>query len=168
MHDTQLATLLRSILVEHDLELEELQIKPIGKRQIVSVTVDGEGPHGRGPLLDDITAASQHISQVLDEVNYGGSRPYTLEVSSRGVSKPLTEPKHFRRNLGRLVKVRRHDESTDLVGRIISADDATVVLDINGTEQTINHSDIAKAVVQVELNRPAPELDIEDEINEEN
>lgn len=159
MKDAQLTALLQPILAGHGLELDDLQITPVGKRKLVRVTVDGDGPDGRGPLLDDISAASQQISHALDEADFVGAQPFTLEVSSRGVSKPLTEPKHFRRNIGRLLKVWLAEG--DIEGRISDADDNGVRLEVSGAERVIGYVDMRKAVVQVELNRPAPELDEE-------
>ena len=165
MNEQQLARLLPPILAEFGLELEDVHVTPVGKRRIVRVTVDGDGPHGRGPLLDDITAASQAISQALDEATFVGSAPFTLEVSSRGVSKPLTAPKHFRRNTGRLLKVWLAD--TEFEGRIEAADDDAVTLDVAGAARDVAYTDIKKAVVQVELNRPAPDSDDADDIDDE-
>lgn len=160
MQDNQLASIIEPILASHGLELDSLDVTPVGKRSILRITVDGDGPKGRGPLLDDIAAASKAISVALDESTATGSAPYTLEVSSRGVGKPLTEGKHFRRNTGRLVKVNLADG--EVTGRIEGADDERVSLDVGGTARDVNIADIKKAVVQVELNRP---MDDEEEGN---
>ena len=151
MQDKQLASIIEPILASRGLELDSLDITPVGKRSILRITVDGDGPKGRGPLLDDIASASSAISVALDESTATGNAPYTLEVSSRGVSKPLTEAKHFRRNVGRLVKLNLAEG--DVSGRIQAAGDDTVSLDVDGTARDIAIADIKKAVVQVELNR---------------
>ncbi len=75
-----------------------------------------------------------------------GEQPYTLEVSSRGVSRPLTLPRHWRRNVGRLVKVELVDGS-EVVGRIESADDAGVMV----AGRSLDLADVRRAVVQVEF-----------------
>lgn len=160
MQDNQLASIIEPILASHGLELDSLDITPVGKRSILRITVDGDGPKGRGPLLDDIASASKAISEALDESTATGSAPYTLEVSSRGVGKPLTEGKHFRRNTGRLVKINLADGG--VTGRIKGADDEQVTLDVDGESQAVAIQDIKKAVVQVELNRP---VDDEEEDN---
>lgn len=160
MQDNQLASIIEPILASHGLELDSLDVTPVGKRSILRITVDGDGPKGRGPLLDDIAAASKAISVALDESTATGSAPYTLEVSSRGVGKPLTEGKHFRRNTGRLVMVNLADG--EVTGRIEGADDERVSLYVGGTARDVNIADIKKAVVQVELNRP---MDDEEEGN---
>lgn len=160
MQESKLAAVIEPILAERGLELDRLEVTPIGKRSVLRITIDGEGPEGRGPLLDDIASASSAISMALDESPAVGSAPYTLEVSSRGVSKPLTEAKHFRRNRGRLVKLWAGDGQ--LLGRILGATEEEVTVDIDGTQRQFALADITKAVVQVEMSRQADDLDGED------
>ena len=161
MQDQQLAAVIEPILASHGLELDSLDVTPLGKRSVLRITVDGDGPKGRGPLLDDIAAASSALSAALDESTAVGNNPYTLEVSSRGVSKPLTEAKHFRRNATRLVKLWIAER--EVTGRIVDVSDDEVTLDVKGATRTFALSDIKKAVVQVEMNRSVS--DDEDEEN---
>ena len=149
MNEQAITQAIEPVLASHGLELDRLEIVPAGRRSVVRVTVDGDGPHGRGPLLDDIAAASRDISAALDAADTG-RQPYTLEVSSRGTSRPLTEPKHFRRNVTRLVRiVLAGGEVAE--GRIAGADDVGVLLEPG---RRVEYADIVKATVQVELNRP--------------
>lgn len=158
MNEDAITRAIVPVLAGHDLELDRLEIVPAGHRFVVRITVDGDGPEGRGPLLDDIAEASRDLSGVLDDEPSLGSRPYTLEVSSRGVSAPLTEPKHFRRNAGRLVRIVRTDGSV-VEDRIQGADEDGV--ELSGGRVAL--AEISKAVVQVELNRPADEQPASDE-----
>lgn len=151
MQERALVEVVEPILAQHGLELDALDVTPVGKRAILRITVDGDGPEGKGPLLDDIAAASQAVSAALDESPAVGQQPFTLELSSRGVSKPLTETKHYRRNAGRLVKLWLGDE--EVLGRIVGAEDDSVALDVNGEVSRIPLDQVSKAVVQVELNR---------------
>lgn len=141
------------------LELESVDVVPAGRRRLVRITLDGDGSDGRGPSLDEIAEATRAISEALDTSDVMGNAPYTLEVSSRGTSRPLTEPKHWRRNAGRLVKVEREGHSP-LTGRVVGSDDEAATLLVTGekkkdpdTEHRIRYAEVAKAVVQVELNR---------------
>ncbi len=152
MHEQQLTELITPILVHNGLELDELEVKPMGKRSLLRITVDGDGPDGRGPLLDDISLSASHISAALDVSEAVGTLPFTLEVSSRGISKPLTEPKHFRRNTGRLVTVK--SGASEITGRILDVTEDEVILDVKGKEMSRKFDDISKAVVQVEMNPP--------------
>lgn len=155
MQESQIAALIEPILSAHGLELDRLDVTPIGKRSVLRVTVDGDGPDGHGPLLDDIAEASSAISAALDASPAVGNAPFTLEVSTRGVSKPLTEAKHYRRNAGRLVKVWVGEEQS--IGRIVGVDGETLTLDVDGEQRELALPSIDKAVVQVEMNRAAAE-----------
>lgn len=158
MKDSQLNSLLTPVLAQFALELEEIDVLPAGKRRLLRIVVDGDGPTGRGPLLDDIAEATKAISAALDSSDAVGNSPYTLEVSSRGVSRPLVAARHWRRNAGRLVQVNLAD-GTAVTGRIVACDDDGVDLEVDGAPRRIGYDEVAKAIVQVEFNRPAPELD---------
>jgi ribosome maturation factor RimP len=144
---------LTPILARFGLELEAVEIIPAGKRRLLRVVVDGEGPKGTGPLLDDIAEASKAASETLDRADVTGAAPYTLEVTSRGVSRPLELPRHWRRNTGRLVAVRLSEGDT-ITGRIVSSSEDGVRLDVDGDTREIRFGDVDRALVQVELNRP--------------
>lgn len=153
MKDSQLRSLLTPIVEQFGLELEEVDVRPAGKRRLLRVVVDGDGPRGRGPLLDDIAEATKAISIALDSADVAGNHPYTLEVSSRGISRPLTAPRHWRRNIGRLVQANLTDGSS-VTGRIVAADEDGIDLDVDATRRRISYDDLGKATVQVEFNRP--------------
>lgn len=152
MQESQLTELVEPILADHGLELDSLDVTPVGKRKLLRITVDGDGPAGRGPLLDDISAASARISKALDESTAVGQAPFTLEVTSRGVSKPLQEAKHYRRNLHRLVKLWLADR--EVTGRIMGVEGEAVTLDVKGQSREFALADVTKAVVQIEMNPP--------------
>ena len=136
-----------------DLDLEAVELTPAGKRRVLRIAVDTDG----GVTLDDVAEATKEVSRVLDESPVMGEQPYTLEVTSRGVDRPLTLPRHWRRNVGRLVRVTRH-EGEELVGRITSADDSGgVTLEVDGEPRQVDQGEIAKALVQVEFNRKREE-----------
>lgn len=134
----------------HDLglDLEAVDLSSAGKRRVLRIAVDKDG----GIDLDDVAAATREISRVLDEGDVMGEQPYTLEVTSPGVDRPLTLARHWRRNHGRLVKVTRHEEPA-ITGRIVSSDDDGVDLDVDGSTERISYAEVAKALVQIEFNR---------------
>ena len=158
MRDSQIADLLRPVLAEFDLELEAVEVIPAGKRRLLRIVVDGDGPNGAGPLLDDIAEASKALSAELDRADAGGRSPYTLEVSSRGVARPLLQSRHWRRNLGRLVEVTL-DGGEVFTGRIASTTPDAAVLDVEHSQRTVRLADVRTAFVQVELNRPVEKED---------
>ena len=130
------------------LDLEAVELTPAGKRRVLRVAVDRDG----GVTLDDIAEATREVSRAIDEADAMGESPYTLEVTSRGVDRPLTLPRHWRRNHDRLVKVTTVEGET-LTGRIGTSDDERVVLEISGEPRTLGYGEVAKALVQIEFNR---------------
>ena len=154
MKESQIAGVLTPILAQFGLELEALEIIPAGKRRVLRLVVDGDGPQGTGPLLDDIAEASKAASAALDRADVTGSASYVLEVTSRGVSRPLELPRHWRRNAGRLVAVRLSEGDT-ITGRIVSNSEDGVRLDADGETREVRFADVDRALVQVELNRPS-------------
>ncbi|RCK70497.1 ribosome maturation factor RimP [Desertihabitans brevis] len=156
MKDSDLDDLFTPVLTAHGLELEHLSVQAAGRRRVVKVVVDGDGPQGRGPLLDDIAAAAKQLNDLVDEHDPSGVSPYTIEVSSRGLSRPLTKPQHWRRNRGRLVRLEVGEEQ--LTGRVVASDDTTVTLQVGGGRRTLELAEVRRALVQVEFNRPAEPL----------
>lgn len=130
-------------------DLEGLTVSAAGRRHVVRVVVDRDGGLG----LDDMADLSRALSTALegDEAIPGS---YVLEVSSPGVDRPLTEVRHWRRNVSRLVAVTLVG-GDEITARIRQADDAGAVLvdDTTGAERTIAYADVERALVQVELRR---------------
>jgi ribosome maturation factor RimP len=135
-------------LLEIGLDLEAVEVTPAGRRRVLKVAVDKDG----GVTLDDVAEATKELSGLLDDSDVMGEQPYTLEVTSPGVDRPLTLPRHWRRNVGRLVKVTTVDGGT-VTGRVERQDDDSVTLDVDGSSRPVAYADVATAYVQVEFNR---------------
>jgi ribosome maturation factor RimP len=146
-----LLDVLAAPLGSRGLDLEGVEVSAAGRRRLVRVLVDKDG----GVTLDEIADATTLVSDELDAHDVLGDAPYTLEVTSPGVDRPLTCPRHWRRARGRLVQVRRHDGST-LAGRVGRAGEASVVLLVDGALQDLPYAEVAHAAVQVEF-RPPPD-----------
>lgn len=144
----RLAEVITDPLAAAGLDVEAIELTPAGRRRMLRVAVDRDG----GVTLDDIAEATRHVSRLLDESDVMGEQPYTLEVTSPGTDRPLTLPRHWRRNAGRLVKVTRTDGTT-LVGRVRRCDDDGVDLDVDGAEQRIGYDSVGRARVEIEFNR---------------
>ena len=134
------------------LDVEAVEVTPAGKRRVLRVAIDGDD----GVTLDTVAEATRVVSDVLDTSEVMGEHPYTLEVTSRGVDRPLTLARHWRRNADRLAKVTTTGGET-FVGRITAAAEEAVELDVEGTARSLAYADVAKAVVQVEFNRKSKE-----------
>lgn len=133
---------------ELGLDLEGVTITTAGRHRMLRVAVDKDG----GVSLDDLAGATRSLSEALDETDLMGDHAYTLEVTSPGVDRPLTLPRHWRRNTDRLVTVATADD-TSVTGRIRSSDESGVVLDVDGREHVIAFASVVKAKIQVEFSR---------------
>ncbi len=128
-------------------DLEEVALSRAGRRHVVRVLVDADG----GINLDGVAVVSREISAALDAAEESGGEllvgEYQLEVGSPGVDRPLTEPRHWRRNVSRLVLV------NGLTGRVTATDDRGIVLDVDGAPHEIAYADLGPGKVQIEFKR---------------
>ncbi len=131
-----------------DLDVEAVEVTPAGKRRVLRVAIDKDG----GVTLDDVADATRAVSGVLDDSDVMGEMPYTLEVTSRGVDRPLTLPRHWRRNEDRLVKATLVD-GDEITARILASTEESATLDVAGESREVRYDDVVKALVQVEFNR---------------
>ncbi|TDC52047.1 ribosome maturation factor RimP [Actinomadura sp. KC345] len=120
-----LTRILTPAVNEAGFDLEEVDVRPAGRRRLVKIVVDADGGVG----LDDIARLSEAASGLLDGSDVLGTSPYVLEVTSPGVDRPLTEPRHWRRAVGRLV-VAPLTEGGQIEGRVVAADDEAVEIDV--------------------------------------
>jgi len=132
--------------------LEDINVVSPGQHRIVTVIVDGESALN----LDQVTVASKLVSEVLDEAPFMGETPFTLEVTSPGIDRPLTLPRHFAKNADRLLKVTKTDGEV-VTGRILSNTNVDVTLTVTEKkdvkEVAIALADIKRAQVEIEFNR---------------
>jgi ribosome maturation factor RimP len=132
--------------------LEEVQLVSPGKHRIVTCIVDGQTSLN----MDQVTAVSRAISELLDEAPFMGETPFTLEVTSPGVDRPLTKPRHFAKNHDRLLKVVQIDGEV-VTGRIASNTEADVTLTVTEKKEVkevvITFTDMKRATVEIEFNR---------------
>ena len=145
----RLRALLTPVVAGAGLDLETVEVTPAGRRRLVRVAVDKDG----GISLDDVATVSRAVSDALDTSDVMGAQPYVLEVSSPGVDRPLTEPRHWRRSVGRLVKVDLVSGSS-VTGRVEAADAEGVDLDVAGHDRRLAFAEVRLAKVEVEFNRP--------------
>ncbi|MBP2702835.1 ribosome maturation factor RimP [Microbispora sp. RL4-1S] len=153
----RLVDLLGPVVTAEGFDLEDVTITPAGRRRLVRVVVDRDG----GVSLDDVADVSQSVSKRLDEADVLGGAPYVLEVTSPGVDRPLTEPRHWRRARGRLVRAELREGGT-VEGRVRDADESGV--DLEGAGR-LAYGELVRGRVQVEFNRPEEEPD--DELGDE-
>jgi ribosome maturation factor RimP len=152
----RLRALLEPLVGKAGLELEEVKVTAAGSRRQLLVVVDAED----GVQLDAVAELSRALSQALDDSGAMGEAEYVLEVTSPGTDRPLTEPRHFRRNTGRLVKLRLKERG-ELIARIMTVDDTGLDLEVPGVKgrrpkpDRAEFAEITAARVEVEFNRKA-------------
>ena len=122
--------------------LEELTITSAGKVKILTVIVDSDSHLN----LDQITAVTKEISEVIETLEELGDSAFTLEVTSPGIDRPLTKPRHWRKNFDRLVKITM-TSGKDIQGRIGEATETNVLVG----DQKVSFEDIKCAVLEIEF-----------------
>ena len=154
------------------LYVEDVAVTPAGKRRLVRIWIDraldDDGPDTDVPTaplsLDEVADATRAVSQALDDSDAMGEQPYTLEVTSPGLDRPLTQPHHFRRNVGRLVTA-TPAEGQAVTGRVVRAGNHAVVLEVPADKQApartveLAYAEVSRAVVQVEFSRSTTDAD---------
>jgi ribosome maturation factor RimP len=156
--DKRLAGMIQPVVAAAGLDLESVRVTIAGKRRLLRVVVDGD----HSVSLDETADVSREVSALLDASSMMGEVPYTLEVSSPGVDRPLTEPRHWRRAVRRLVRVKAAGEGT-VQGRVLVADEAGVTLDVDGVRHSFTYGVLGPGAVQVEFGR-LPEIDDEGDL----
>jgi ribosome maturation factor RimP len=150
----RLRGLLEPLVGAEGLDLEEVELSRAGRYRVLRVVVDSD----EGVDLDTVAELTRAISARLDEDDPMGDEQYQLEVTSPGAERPLTEPRHYARAVGRLARIKLH-EGGELVARILSVDEAGLDLEVPGvkgrkaTARRLAFAEIAKARVEVEFNR---------------
>ena len=140
----EVANAIRPIIEAGGNYLEDIRIVAAGKRNLVTVIVDSDSYLN----LDQVAAVSREISETMENLRAMGDKPFTLEVTSPGIDRPLTLPRHWKKNSGKLVKIVKIDGSI-LEGRIIDSNEYLAKLD----SSEISFSEIKKATIQIEFKK---------------
>jgi ribosome maturation factor RimP len=136
----KVAALLDPVVSAMGMDLEGVRVTAAGRRRVLRIVVDADG----GVSLDDIALVSRDLSAALDDSVVMGNQPYTLEVSSPGVDRPLTERRHWRRAIGRLVVA-------PLLAPITGASADGITLDTGGESRIFGYSDLGPGKIKIEF-----------------
>lgn len=159
----RLHALLEPAIAELGYDLEAVRVTQVAKRRRVEVVVDGDS----GVSMDAIADVARVVSDELDGAEGSavmGDQAYMLEVTSPGVDRPLTLPKHWRRAKSRLVKAVLTDGGT-VTGRVLDSDEDGVLLEVPGkkkgtvAQQRLAFAEVAKARMEVDFSRRDDEPD---------
>lgn len=162
--EDRIASLIEPVLAP--LVVDEVKVTPAGKRRVVRIALDRATDESavvdtpsESMSLDEVADATRAVSEILDDSDVLGEQPYTLEVTSSGVGRPLIRARHYQRGVGRLVIISREGQP-DLTGRILSAGPESVTVTVPATKkqsertETIEYADVARARLEVEFSRP--------------
>jgi len=138
----EISAAIRPIIEATGNYLEELTITTAGKVKILTVIIDSDSHLN----LDQVTAVTKEISETIETLPALGDSTFTLEVSSPGIDRPLTKPRHWRKNLDRLVKITMQSGSV-IEGRIGEATESTVLVG----DEKVSLEDIKRAVLEIEF-----------------
>jgi ribosome maturation factor RimP len=148
---------LTSAVADAGFYLEDVSVTSLGKRRVVTCIIDGE----ENLNLDEVTLISKQISEILDEEPFLGETPFTLEVTSPGIDRPLTQMRHWRKNLTRLVNATMVNGEI-ISGRIDAVHDESVCVLVQVKKELhkveVPFSEIKRAVVEIEFNRKGDDL----------
>src|SRR5438477_2814360 len=150
--EDKITEVIRPVVAAAGMDLESVRVSAAGRRRLLRVVVDSD----QGVSLDDAAAISRQLSATLDATPVMGDFPYTLEVSSPGVDRPLTDPRHWRRAVGRLVQVTAADAGS-ISGRVLAADADGVTLDVAGDHRRFGYAALGGGAIQVEFGHPKTE-----------
>src|SRR6478672_4658240 len=155
--ERRLREIVTEVTAQAGYDLEELAVRSAGRRSVVRVVIDGDA----GVTLDAAAEVSRAISARLDDSGDDdptGNTPYTLEVTSPGIGRPLTLPRHFRRARTRLVSLVTNDGRA-LTGHVLGITDDAVQLVLSGrkgvSQVEVPFGEVARAKVEVEFSPPS-------------
>jgi ribosome maturation factor RimP len=157
---SEIVAIAEPIAAERGLEILDVELAGTGAAQIVRVLLDSPDDERRIGI-EDCQVVSRRLGDGLDAYEVLKGR-YMLEVSSPGVNKPLKRPEHFRRVVGRKVRVRTKQlgdpaDRRTFIGRLDEAgDDGIAVTDETGTAARIAFADIEKANLEFEFETTKP------------
>lgn len=141
--EQQLLELLEAHAPAGDIEIVTVEVIGSSRAPVIRVYIDSKD----GVSFKELTESQEWIGQLMDEVDpFPGA--YTLEVSSPGIDRPLRTPAHFARFAGDDAKIKTKspiDGQSNFKGTIVSADEGSVVLDVDGNQVSIPFESIRRA-----------------------
>ncbi len=138
----EISAVITPALAKLEFYLEDITITSAGKRSMLTVIVDADAHLS----LDQVTVATKAIGELVEGIQSLGDTPFTLEVTSPGIDRPLTKPRHWRKNIDRLVKIVLQD-GKEVKGIIKDASQLSATVD----QQVIVFTDIKRATLEIEF-----------------
>lgn len=138
------------ILADRGMELVEVEFRREARGWILRLYVDRPG----GVTLDDCQRVSEELGDHLD-VEDVIEHPYSLEISSPGLDRPLTRDADFINFVGKGARIMTHEAiegQRNFRGRLAGLADGAVLLKLaDGRQVRIPRGIITKARLEIEL-----------------
>lgn len=141
--------LIEPVVRSFDCELWGIDFRPFNNSALLRVYIDKQA----GVSVEDCSRVSYQLSGVLDVEN-PIDVPYTLEVSSPGVERPLLTAQHFARYVGEKVKVRSQrpiGNQRNFIGQVMAVKENIVELNVDGETVEIPLNNISRGKLLVDF-----------------
>lgn len=145
----RVSTIADPILSNEGMELVDIEYRREVKGWVLRLYIDKEG----GITLDDCTRVSQEVGRNLDIEDFILT-PYTLEVSSPGLNRPLKKEEDFIKYRNRLIKVKTFspmENRRQFKGRLLGVSEDRIEIETEGGVYQIPLSNVAKANLEIEF-----------------
>ncbi len=136
------------ILSNEGMELVEIEYRRESQGWVLRLYIDKAG----GVTLNDCTHISQEVGRSLDVEDFI-STPYTLEISSPGLPRPLKKEKDFIKYCNQIIKVKTIDPIENrrrFKGKLLGISENRIEIEMEGGIIQIPVSNVAKANLEID------------------
>lgn len=127
-----------------DIEIVEVEFAKKYNGDNLTIFIDKPG----GVNIEDCELVHNAVDDPLDELDPTEGRPYTLNVSSPGIDRPIVTDKDFARNIGIELELKLFEpinKKKMLVGTLVAFNNDSIIVENNGENLEIERKKISKA-----------------------
>ena len=136
------------VLSNEGMELVEIEYRREARGWVLRLFIDKEG----GVTVDDCSRISQELGRALDVEDFI-LVPYTLEISSPGLARPLKNEKDFIKYRNHWIRVKTFNpvqNRRQFKGKLIGVTENRIEMEVDGGVFQIPLSDVAKANLEID------------------
>ena len=131
--------------LEKEIEIVEVEFAKKYNGDNLTIFIDKPG----GVNIEDCELVHNAVDGPLDELDPTDGKPYTLNVSSPGIDRPIVTDKDFARNIGIEIEIKLFEpinKKKMLVGTLVAFNNDSIIVEINGENLEIERKKISKAI----------------------